>query len=376
MGVEIRPISSKKIRVVEIDTISSTTSYEIPKYSPDDHYLSVASNPYFLYLTKLRDILKEVTDDYFRYCVNAVNVDLYLTSQSVSSPMGQGSNSEPVHVKIFDQRTHLVDSSQFGFEPMLMNEFDHVYCFLPSFRGEDADNRHLNQFYHAEYEGSLGLSGAQQIANCYVVSLARALLANESLLRALSRDANLSVAFLKKINGQNGGSFPSVEFDQAAELLHESGYTSCVKCFPNGRDINALGELKIGGLLGFDTPFWITHFDRDRVPFYQKPLVDNPLKVGCADLIFPSLFTGAFGGEVLGAGERQSDFSEMKESLSRQGVNSTPYDWYINLRKKPNYSQTSGFGLGFERFIAAILGLENIRDAILYPRIKGENPTP
>ena len=119
-----------------------------------------------------------------------------------------------------------------------------------------------------------------------------------------------------------------------------------------------------------EEPIWLTNFDRDRVPFYQKPDPKNPSKTINADLLFPPILKNSFGGEVVGAGQRQNNPNEMYESLKRQNIPSKPYKWYINLRKQKNYKTTSGFGLGIERFIAWILGKNNIRDVILYPRIK------
>ena len=114
-------------------------------------------------------------------------------------------------------------------------------------------------------------------------------------------------------------------------------------------------------------PFWITDFDRDRVPFYQKPDASGE-KVLCADLIFPPIIEGSFGGEIVGAGQRQDNVSEMEESILRQNISQEPYQWYIDLRNNNQYRETSGFGLGIERFIAWSLCFDNIRDAIIYPR--------
>jgi asparaginyl-tRNA synthetase len=117
-------------------------------------------------------------------------------------------------------------------------------------------------------------------------------------------------------------------------------------------------------------PFWITHFDRDRVPFYQKPNPNNKSNVLNADLIFPPLIENSFGGEIVGCGERQDTASEIIESIRRQNVDSMPYDWYINLRNFDNYATTSGFGMGVERYLTWLLCLNDIKNVIPYPRLK------
>src|SRR5205085_2186791 len=98
----------------------------------------------------------------------------------------------------------------------------------------------------------------------------------------------------------------------------------------------------------------------------------NPERVLNADLIFPS-FQNGFGGEIVGSGQRQDNPKELLESMKRQEISSIKsYQWYINLRKDPSYQQTSGFGLGIERFIAWMLQLESIIDTSIYPVLKTE----
>lgn len=73
-----------------------------------------------------------------------------MLTPSVSSPTGPISDSEVIKIKFGKYDSYLVDSSQFGFEPLLLNRLDRVYCYLPSMRGENPDKRHLNQFFHCE----------------------------------------------------------------------------------------------------------------------------------------------------------------------------------------------------------------------------------
>ena len=118
-----------------------------------------------------------------------------------------------------------------------------------------------------------------------------------------------------------------------------------------GRDLTAVGEVELLRRIGNRRPVWVTNDDRDRVPFYQKPDPSSGGTVLNADLLLPSLVDGSFGGEVVGAGQRQNEKREILESLSRQGIDSTPYNWYIDLRTDSRYETTSGFGLGIERYL-------------------------
>lgn len=105
-----------------------------------------------------------------------------------------------------------------------------------------------------------------------------------------------------------------------------------------GRIITAEGKKIVAKFFGNkQLPVWITKYDRDTVAFYQKPDPLNSEKALNGDLVFPVIENG-FGGEIVGAGERQDNIIELLESMKRRGVdNSKNYDWYVSLRKLPGY---------------------------------------
>jgi asparaginyl-tRNA synthetase len=357
-------------------TVQAKTDKRIapPIYDPKQHYLDIATHPYYHHLVLLRHIFKLLSDEYMSDIADAKNVDLFMLTPSVSSPMGPGSDSEAIPIAFGNLTSYLTDSSQFGFEPILMNGIERAYCYLPSLRGEDPDNRHLNQFYHCEIEIKGGIEEILHIAEQYVRYLCHGVLKSKELLQVLSANAEASIKMAEHV--AHSARFRRVKFDDACKALLDAGFGEFVSTTEHGRDISSRGELKLFEILDIHEPFWLTDFDRDRVPFYQKPNPKNPDKVLNADLLFPNLSEGSFGGEILGAGQRQDKSDEMYESLSRQGLRADPYEWYIDLRRRPNYAQTSGFGLGIERFLSWILCLGNIRDAILYPRLKNILTTP
>jgi len=340
----------------------------VPEYNPDTHIKELATNNYYKNLIFLRDLVKRACDDFMGNRLKAVNVDLFMLTTSVSSPMGPGSDSEPLPIKFGKNKAYLTDSSQFGFEPLLMNGFKAVYCYLPSMRGENPDARHLNQFFHCEAEISGTLEDMMLVVENYVRHLAETLLLSNKLIKNISANPLASKKALLQLAASK--ILKRITFDEACDLLEKSGSNDCINVTSHGRDINSKGEQKILEILGGTDPIWIMHFDRDRVPFYQKPNPSDKTKVLCADLIFPALIEGSFGGEIVGAGQRQDTVKEMHESLRRQNISSDAYEWYINLRRSNAYSVTSGFGLGIERFIAWSLCLPAIRDAIIYPREK------
>ena len=194
------------------------------------------------------------------------------------------------------------------------------------------------------------------------------MLSQKAILKLISADYEVTIQKLEDLLKTN--KFAEIEFDEAFGLLIESGFEKYTNQTAHGRDISSKGELELMKILKTSTPIWINNYDRDRAAFYQKPHKKNPNKVINSDLIFPAILKTSFGGEIVGAGERQNNVKQIFESLERQGISSAPYEWYINLRRQRSYSTTSGFGLGVERFIAWTLNRDDIKDVIVYPRLK------
>ena len=256
-------------------------------------------------------------------------------------------------------------------EPLVLKAFPMVYCYLPSFRGESADARHLNQFYHCEAELRGTLTDCQNV----VVGLVRAII--QSVCRAAQVgkfrfdgiDFDNLLAYIEQ-------PFPSIMLDEAIELLKKTNHEDLIEYRSCGRTLSRQAETILSSLVTNDkAPLWITHFDVDTVPFYQKPDPSNPNKAINADLIFPPI-AGGFGGEVVGSGQRQDKADEIVAAMDRQEIaDQTAYRWYCELRNSPDYTTTSGFGLGVERFVAWMLALNNIADAAPYPVTLAEEIT-
>ncbi len=356
-------IESEDIRFAAVKGI-----FPAPDYDPLTHYVTLTKSPYFHALLVLRHYIKLATDYYFGMRMNAKNIDLFMITPSISSPMGSGSDSEPLPFKFGKYNSYLVDSSQFGFEPLIMNGFEKVYCYLPSMRGENPDNRHLNQFYHCEAEVKGNLNELMPIVEDYLKILCETILLMPNIVNKISKDPGVTMKASQTI--VDASSFEKMKFDDSIRYLKQNGFSDFISFNKNGNDISAQGEILLLEKFSVGKPIWLTGYDRDRVPFYQKPDPENTNKVINADMIFPPLIKGSFGGEIIGAGQRQDLIQEIYESLSRQKVPAEKYEWYIDLRRQVGYSTTSGFGMGIERFLAWVLCRDNIRDVIIYPRLK------
>jgi len=359
----------------QFSNVKNCSSFRITRYRLKKHYKDLCASGYYHGLILLRHYIKAASDYYFGVEQKAKNVDLFMFTSSVSSPLGPGSDSEPVSIKLGKLNTFLVDSSQFGFEPILINNIEKAYCYLPSMRGEDCDKRHLTQFYHCEMEMRGGLGELIPIIEGYVKILCETTLLMKNVVGKISVSPVETKRMMNRVIKMK--KFPKISFDEAVEILISNGKKSLIHFSNHGRSISSRGEIELMLILKVNTPIWLYNFDRDMVPFYQKPDPKNQDRVINADLLFPPINKKSFGGEILGAGQRQDNAKEMYESLRRQSnVSVKSYKWYIELRNQSNYKATSGFGLGIERFLAWAIGKDNIRDVIPYPRIKNFKTLP
>lgn len=345
-----------------------------PKYNANSYYKSVANNSYFAVLATIRHYLKFTSDEYFGVKLNAKNMDLFMFTPSISSPSGRGSDSKPIPFRLGKENSFLTDSSQFGFEPFLIKNLQRVYCYLPSMRGDKPDERHLNQFFHCEFEMVGRLEDVMKFAEGYVKEMCNTLLSLKNCMDKISDAKENSRRSLKRV--VNSINFPEISFDEATNILKDDRSRNLIRFGKYGSTITTQGEIRLAQILNLNIPFWIKYFDRDQVAFYQKPVPHNPAKVLNADLIFPPLLHGSFGGEILGSRQKQDNVKELFDSLERQNISPAPYEWYIDLRRQKDYRITSGFGLGIERFIAWALAKKNIKDVIAYPRLKNFKTMP
>ncbi len=323
--------------------------------NPSTHYLIALQHPWYKLLTRLQSEFYLATIQFYRKKGLPFFL-LPITTGSISSPMGLGSDSSPVKVKIGGNETYLADSMQFFLEYACRINKKGAYYIAPSFRGERADKRHLSQFYHSEAEIVGTLDEIINLVQDYIIHLADHLL---SILEKEITEVVGSVAHLKYLV-ENGRNIPRCSFDEAVKKLkNDPKYIKSSKIY---RNITHEGEKKL--MKYFGGYVWLTHFDHMAVPFYQKYAPgSNFSKAINADLLMGI-------GETVGAGERHFDGQGVKEALKLHKIDEKPYEWYITIKNKIPL-QTSGFGLGVERFLLWVLKHDDIRDMQLLPRFNG-----
>lgn len=307
-------------------------------------------SPWYRTITRLNASLLTTTASFYAARGIAPAV-MPLTVTSVSSPMGPGSDSLPVSVRLFGERVHLADSMQFQLELLLRHGFDGVHYVMPTFRGEEPDDTHLNQFFHSEAEIAGDLEDVVALVEDYVRALARGLLgAHAADVAALAG----GVDHLEDLAER--ASFPRLSYAEASRDLP----AECFGRAPSGAlVIRRSGEQAL--IERFGGPVWLTHPDRLAVPFYQARGPGATAR--SADLLLGV-------GEVAGCGARHPDGESVRRALDEQGVPVAEYAWYVHM-KDVHPLQSAGFGLGLERLLLWVVRHDDIRDMHVMPRLKG-----
>ena len=319
---------------------------------PETHLDSVLNDRWYRIVFTLLANSSKLTNSFF----NSQNVQpalMPVTTGSISSPMGLGSDSSPVAIEMNGARTYLADSMQFYLELALRIGGKPVYYLMPSFRDEQSDARHLNQFYHAEAEIEGSLEDIQNLTEQYMLHLARGLLHEcEDEIYATAGTISHVESFIAR-----GAGFPRLTFDEAAKTL-SSVKGALRPCETGDLLITSVGEAAL--IAEYGDFIWLTHFPMSTVPFYQARDPNNRRNSLSADLL-------AGIGEILGLGERARTGDDVIQNIRAAEVNPSGYDWYIQM-KTASPIQTAGFGLGVERFLMWLTQSRDIRDWSLVPR--------
>ena len=254
-------------------------------------------------------------------------------------------------IDYFDEGTvYLSQSGQLYLEAAIMS-VGKAFDFGPTFRAEKSKTkRHLTEFWmmdaeaaYMEHEDSMKLQEAMVV---FIVE--RCLERCKKELEMLERDPEP----LKKIKAP----FTRLTYTEAIDLLREKG--SDIKF---GEDLGNDDE----GLLtqDSDVPIFIHKWPRAIKPFYMKVDPEN------SDLVLNNDLIGTEGsGELIGGSQREHDYETLKAAIEKEGLSGPEYQWYLDLRKYGSVPH-SGFGLGLERMVRFICGIEHIRETIPFPRM-------
>ncbi len=250
----------------------------------------------------------------------------------------------------FGDKAYLTQSGQLYNEAAAM-AFGKVYCFGPTFRAEKSKTRrHLMEFWMVEPEAAyLELEESNEIQEKLVAYLVEQVLKNKPIeLDLLERDK----ARLQLITPP----FPRLSYDEAIEILKANG--SKIEW---GDDFGGEDETILSNK--YEKPVFIHRYPLKCKAFYMKPDPQRPEVALCADLLAPEGY-----GEIIGGGQRIDDYNLLAEKIEEHHLSRENYEWYLDLRKYGSVPH-SGFGLGIERTVAWVCGLNHIRETIPFPRM-------
>ncbi len=270
------------------------------------------------------------------------------------------SGKEPDYSKdFFSKQVFLTVSGQLNVEPFCM-AFKNVYTFGPTFRAENSNtSRHISEFWMIEPEIAFAnLEDDMNLAEEMIKFVTKRVMERcESEIEFFSQ--RIFKGLKERLDTLVNSEYKRMPYTEAIEILKDSG----VK-FENpvewGLDLKTeheryISEKVVGG------PVFLTDYPKDIKSFYMK-LNDDGKTVAACDLLVPGV------GELVGGSQREDNVDTLLKMMEEKGLNPEAYEWYIDNLRYGGVSH-AGFGIGFERYIMYISGMENIRDVIPYPRV-------
>jgi asparaginyl-tRNA synthetase len=250
----------------------------------------------------------------------------------------------------FDDKAYLSQSGQLYMEAAAM-ALGRVYCFGPAFRAEKSKTRrHLIEFWMMEPEWAWAkLDDVIQLEEeLLVTTVGRVLERCAEDLKVIERDTSK----LEKVRGP----FPRIHYNDAVRMLHEAG-----REFEWGGDFGAPDETELSNR--YDTPIFVTNYPAAVKAFYMEPDPADPrLSLSC-DCLAPEGY-----GEIIGSGQRMSSLELLNARIDEHGLPHAAFEWYKDLRRYGSVPH-SGFGIGVERTLCWIAGLDHVRESAAFARM-------
>jgi asparaginyl-tRNA synthetase len=339
-----------EIDVQHFEVVSPAVDYPItPKehgvdYLMDRRHLWIRTERQQAILRVRHEVIRAVRD-YFD------SRDFVLADTPIFTPAACEGTTTLFPVQYFEDTTaYLTQSGQLYNEANAM-ALGRVYCFGPTFRAEKSKTRrHLTEFWMVEPEVAYAdLDDVIRLAEGLVAEVvARVLDRRRTELAVLERDTSR----LETVKTP----FPRLTYDEAARILVEKGLP-----FQHGTDFGGTDETVLSQQ--YDRPVAVTHYPAAIKAFYMKPDPVEPDKALCVDVLAPEGY-----GEIIGGGQRLDDYDLLVQRIKQHQLPQEAFEWYLDLRRYGTVPH-GGFGMGIERCVSWICGLEHVRETIPYPRM-------
>lgn len=258
----------------------------------------------------------------------------------------------------FGQKAGLSVSGQLEGE-VAATAFSKIYTFGPSFRAENSNTtRHLAEFWHVEPEVAFAeLPDIMEIAEEMLKYVIKAVM-DECPEEMNFFDSFVEKGLKEKLSGVVNSQFGVIDYTDAIETLKKANVRFA---YPVewGCDLQTEHEKYLTEVV-FKKPLFVINYPKDIKSFYMKQNPDGKT-VAATDLLVPGI------GEIIGCSEREADYDKLVSAMKARNMDMGSYGQYLDLRIFGSVPH-SGFGLGFERFVMYVTGMENIRDVTLFPR--------
>jgi len=337
-GYEISVDGINIIGLAEIFPIGKDKSEEFIR---DMRHLWLRSRKMNLVM-KVRNQVFESAQEYFnRQSYTQVSPPMF-----ISAAVEGGSTL--FGLKYFDQQLFLTQSSQLYLE-ILMYSLEKVYCIAPSFRAEKSRTiRHLTEYWHMEGEWPFAdMTDLMNFEEGLMTHICQSV--SEKCEKEFA-ELGADISKLKNIKTP----FPRITYKEAIERLKPKN-----PALDWGADLGYEDEKVLAE--DFGQPFFVYDYPTEIKAFYCKTYSDHPEIAMSVDLMVPRI------GEISTGGAREDNKDTLIQRMKAQGLNPEDYEWYLDLRRYGTVPHV-GFGMGVERLLVWMLDLDNIIDAIPFPR--------
>jgi asparaginyl-tRNA synthetase len=331
-------------RVPESDPYPITPKEHGVDFLMDHRHLWLRSRRQHAILRVRHEVIRAIRDYFDNHGFTLVDTPIF-------TPNACEGTTSLFEVNYFDEeKVYLTQSGQL-YNEATAAAFGKVYCFGPTFRAERSKTRrHLTEFWMVEPEMAYAtIEDVKQVAEELVASVVGRVLENRAAdLKELERD----VTKLESVKAP----FPRISYDDAVKRLQAKGSE-----IQWGGDFGNADETLLGE--DYDRPVMVDRYPSAIKAFYMQPDPERPEVALGVDVLAPEGY-----GEIIGGGQRIHDLDLLLKRIDEQGQKRADWEWYIDLRKYGTVPH-SGFGMGVERVVAWICGLEHVRETIAFPRM-------
>lgn len=334
-------VVTEKLSIIGMAELFPITKDKSEEFLRDVRHLWLRSRRMNIVMKVRSEVLRFTNEFYEKHDFVQVSPPMFITSACEGGSTLFG-------VKYFDQPMYLTQSAQLYLE-ILIYSLEKVYCIAPSFRAEKSRTiRHLTEYWHIEAEQAFAeMKDLMKHEERLLTHIC------QRTVETCKHEFEELGADMKKLQTVKPP-FPKITYAEAIERLNSKDFKT-----KWGTDLGYEEEKAVAD--DFGEPFFIYDYPKEIKAFYCKTYRDKPDIAMSTDMLVPRI------GEISTGGAREDDKGKLVTRLKELGLKEKDYDWYIDLRRYGTVPHV-GFGMGLERLLTWMLDLDNIIDAIPFPR--------